>query len=272
MTVRPQLGEFLQTRRARVRPEEVGLPTLPDRRVTGLRREEVAMLANVSVDYYVRLEQGRAAHPSPAVLAAVATALRLSDTERDHLQSLASPPARSRPAPAEVRPAITALIESLRDTPAVLVDRLSNVLAWNPAAAALITDFGALEPAERNIARLYFLDPSARTFYEDWAGAAKDVVAHLRHASTDYADDPDLADLVAELSARSCIFAEWWTAQDVSKASHCPKVLNHPAAGRLTLTLEVLELPGDNGQTLMTYTPADHPTKAALTELLTTLA
>jgi transcriptional regulator with XRE-family HTH domain len=268
MTVRPRLGEFLRTRRARVRPAEVGLVTGSDRRVSGLRREEVALLANVSVDYYVRLEQGRAKHPSRAILGAVADALRLTPAEREHLLSLAEAPERSRPAPAVVRPAVDALIQSMRDTPAVVLDRLTNVLAWNPAAAALITDFAALTPTDRNITRLYFLDPAAREFSVDWESVAKDAVAQLRRASAEYADDPELADLVAELTARSRTFARWWQGQGVLTRAHCPKVFNHPVMGRGTFTLEALDLPGDDGQYILTCTPADPSTELALHSLL----
>jgi transcriptional regulator with XRE-family HTH domain len=235
--------------------------------VAGLRREEVALLANVSVDYYVRLEQGRAAHPSSAVLAAVASALRLTEVERDHLLSLAEPPARRRPEPAVVRPALGAMVHALREVPALVMDRLGFVLAWNPAASVVFGDFG--EPsAERNLIRRYFLDPASKDFYEQWERAAKDSVAHLRKASTEYADDPELTELVRELTALSPEFATWWSAQDVSIRSHCPKVLNHATAGQLAFSLESLTLPNDPGQTLTTYTPADPRTEAILHELL----
>jgi transcriptional regulator with XRE-family HTH domain len=268
VTIRPALGEFLRTRRARVRPEEVGLPSGSDRRVAGLRREEVAMLANVSVDYYVRLEQGRAAHPSSAVLAAVASALRLTEVERDHLLSLGEPPSRPRPEPAVIRPELGAMVSALREVPALVMDRLGNVLTWNPAAAILFGDSGELPPGERNLIREYFLNPVAKDFYQDWERAAKDSVAHLRKASAEYADDPELAELVEELNALSPEFASWWSAQDVSSRSHCPKVLNHPTAGQLVFSLESLTLPNDPGQTLTTYTPADPRTETAIRDLL----
>jgi transcriptional regulator with XRE-family HTH domain len=270
VTIRPALGEFLQTRRARVRPEEVGLPPGPDRRVAGLRREEVALLANVSVDYYVRLEQGRAAHPSAAVLTAVASALRLTEVERDHLLSLAEPPTRPQPAPAVIRPALSAMVSALREVPAVVMDRLGNVLTWNPAAAVVFGDFGELPQAERNLIREYFLNPGTKDFYQDWERAAKDSVAHLRKASAEYADDPELAELVAELTTLSPEFATWWSAQDVSIRSHCPKILNHPTAGQLAFSLESLTLPNDPGQTLTTYTPANPQTETAVRDLLET--
>jgi transcriptional regulator with XRE-family HTH domain len=266
--VRSQLGEFLQTRRARVRPEDVGLPPGRDRRVAGLRREEVAVLANVSVDYYVRLEQGRAGNASDAVLTAVADALRLTETEREHLRSLAGSAPRPRAPQAVVRPQLEALISALRDVPAIVVDRLGNVLAWNPGAAAVVHDFAALDPVDRNLARMYFLDPAARTIYEDWDAVAWAAVAHLRRASADYSADPELASLVDDLSAASPEFARLWTTHDVATPAHCPKVLHHPTAGRLTFSLESLQLPGDDGQYVMTYTPADPPTQAAVETLL----
>ncbi|MGC4936371.1 helix-turn-helix transcriptional regulator [Kribbella sp. DT2] len=268
MTVRPQLGEFLRSRRSRVRPVEVGLPDSPDRRVAGLRREEVALLANVSVDYYVRLEQDRAPNPSAAVLDSLATALRLTEAERDHLRSLAGPPPKQRPEPVVVRPTVVAMVTGLTETPAIVLDRLSNVVAWNNAASALLTDFGALTSAERNLTRLYFLDPAARELYLDWDAVAKDVVGHLRRTSSEYADDPELAELVAELSSRCPDFAGWWDAHDVSVSAYCPKRLNHPSVGPLTFSLEVLTLPGDNGQHLMTYTPADATTRSRLRSLM----
>jgi transcriptional regulator with XRE-family HTH domain len=268
--VRTQLGEFLQTRRARVRPEDVGLPPGRDRRVTGLRREEVALLANVSVDYYVRLEQGRADNASDAVLTAVADALRLTETEREHLRSLAGSAPRPRAPQAVVRPQLEALIGALRDIPAIVVDRLGNVLAWNSGAAAVVHDFAVLDPGERNLARIYFLDPDARTFYDDWEAVAWASVAHLRRASAEYAADPDLAALVDDLSAASPEFARFWTTHDVAAPAHCPKVLHHPTAGRLTFSLESLQLPGDDGQYVMTYTPTDPTTQAAMQTLLAT--
>ncbi|WP_168197402.1 helix-turn-helix transcriptional regulator [Kribbella sp. ALI-6-A] len=268
MTVRPQLGEFLRSRRSRVRPCDVGLPMGSDRRVAGLRREEVALLANVSVDYYVRLEQDRAPNPSAAVLDSLSSALKLTEAEHAHLRLLAAPPAKQRPEPAVVRPTVVAMITGLTETPAIVLDRLSNVIAWNAAAAALLTDFGALSPAERNLTRLYFLDPAARELYLDWKTVAKDVVGHLRRTSAEYADDPELGALVEELSTRCPEFATWWQGHDVSISAHCPKRLDHPVAGRLDLDLEVLELPGDHGQHLMTYTPSDGSTRVRLQALI----
>jgi transcriptional regulator with XRE-family HTH domain len=258
MSTRPQLGEFLQSRRAGVRPEDVGLRPGPDRRVSGLRREEVALLANVSVDYYVRLEQGRAGNPSVAVLTAVADALRMDQAERDHLRSLACAAPPAAPPKTVVRPQLKAMIDAMHELPAIVVDRLSNVLAWNVSATEVIADF----EQQRNLARLYFLDPGARDFYADWETVAEDAVALLRRASAEYAEDAELAALVQELRTASPDFERFWTSQNVQNRSHCPKILNHPVAGRLTFSLESLQLPGDDGQFVITYTPADPATEA----------
>ncbi|TCC19619.1 helix-turn-helix transcriptional regulator [Kribbella speibonae] len=264
MSARPQLGEFLQSRRARVRPEDVGLRPGNDRRVAGLRREEVALLASVSVDYYVRLEQGRAGNPSTAVLTAVADALRLDQAERDHLRQLACSAPPAVPPTAPVRPQLKAMIEAMPG-PAILVDRLSNVLAWNAAALEVVADFN--DPAQRNLARLYFLDPSSREYYADWETVAQDAVALLQRAAAEYADDTELDDLVDELRTASPDFDRFWTTQNVQNRSHCPKTLNHPTGGELTFTLESLQLPGDDGQYVITYTPADPATTTWLTDL-----
>ncbi|MEU3878174.1 helix-turn-helix transcriptional regulator, partial [Streptomyces sp. NPDC029704] len=185
---RAELGEFLRSRRARLRPEELGLPDYGgQRRVPGLRREELARLAGVSVDHYVRLEQGRTLHFSEAVLDAVARALRLSAVEREHLYRLARPwseadRADGPPPSQQVRPGLRRLLESASDVPAYVVGRNTDVLAWNRLAAALITDFGALPPRQRNLARLVFLDEGMRSLYADWRGKASDVAAYLRPA------------------------------------------------------------------------------------------
>lgn len=255
------LGEFLQSRRSRVRPEDVGLRPGRDRRVHGLRREEVALLANVSVDYYVRLEQGRAGNPSTAVLTAVADALRMNRTERDHLRQLACAAPPAAPGKSAVRPQLQAMIDAMRELPAIVVDRLSNVLAWNAAALEVVADF--TDPGRRNLARLYFLDPVSREYYADWEAVAQDAVALLRRASAEYADDTELAALVTELRAASPDFDRFWTSQDVQDRSHCAKTLNHPS-GQLTFTLESLQLPADPDQHVITYTPADPITKAWL--------
>ncbi|WP_329005077.1 helix-turn-helix transcriptional regulator [Kribbella sp. NBC_00709] len=228
--------------------------------MSGLRREEVALLANVSVDYYIRLEQGRAGNPSVAVLTAVADALRMDQAERDHLRSLACAAPPAVPPKAAVRPQLQAMLDAMQDVPAIVVDRLSNVLAWNSGATAVIADFE--DPRRRNLARLYFLDPRSREYYVDWETVAQDAVALLRRASAEYAEDAELAALVDELRTASPDFERFWLSQNVQNRSHCPKTLNHPEAGRLTFSLESLQLPGNNSQHVITYTPADPPTEA----------
>jgi transcriptional regulator with XRE-family HTH domain len=212
VTARKDLSEFLRTRRARIKPGDVGLSTFGRRRVPGLRREELAALAGVSVDYYVRLEQGRDVHPSTGVLDAIARALQLDEAEREHLHRLARRrPARPRkPSPERVRPGVRQVLDALSDAPAFVLGRRMDVLAWNALAAALICDFGRLEPADRNMVRLTFLDESARELYPDFDRVAFETVGYLRLAAGRYPDDPLLAALVGELAVKSETFRKLW--------------------------------------------------------------
>ncbi|WP_210493223.1 helix-turn-helix transcriptional regulator [Patulibacter sp. SYSU D01012] len=252
------LREFLRSRRARVDPADVGLPAGPGtRRVPGLRREELARLAAVSVDYYVRLEQGRARNVSPEVLEAVAAALRLDEHERAHLFDLARPDrARqplSAPPPQRVRPGVRRLLDTL-PTPAFVVGRRLDVLATNAMTRALLCDFDALPPRERNHARWVFLDPTARERYVDWPAIARDNVAALRMDAGRWPDDPELSALVGELSVKSPEFAGWWAAHDVLRQSHGSKRYRHPVVGDLTVSYEALPVPDADEQTLFVYT------------------
>ncbi|MEU1877951.1 helix-turn-helix transcriptional regulator [Streptosporangium sp. NPDC020072] len=257
---RVELGEFLRSRRARLRPEELGLPAYGgNRRVPGLRREELAMLAGVSVDHYVRLEQGRTLHFSEAVLDAVARALRLDAAERDHLYRLARPWSEAdrrenAPEPQRVRPGLRRLLDLASGVPAYVVGRNTDVLAWNPLAAALITDFGALPPRRRNLARLVFLDEGTRGLYADWYGKAADVTAFLRLDIARYPDDPETAVLVDELSAASSEFRELWSEHGVRDKTHGRYVYRHPVVGELELGYETLRLPDDPDQALIAHT------------------
>jgi transcriptional regulator with XRE-family HTH domain len=245
------LGEFLRARRARVRPEDVGLPEGARRRVPGLRREELARLAGVSVDYYVRLEQGRASHPSAEVLDALARALLLDQAERRHLHELVSPSAPAR-RPESVRPALRQLLDRLDDVPAFVLDRRMNVLAWNHLAAALIVDFAELPPAHRNVVRFMCLDDRARDLYPDWDRCARVNVGLLRRAAGLDPDDPQLAALVGELSLKSPEFARWWGEHEVSEKTYGTKRYRHPIVGELTVRYETFMLPDDD-QSLVTY-------------------
>jgi transcriptional regulator with XRE-family HTH domain len=248
-----ELRDFLRARRARILPEEVGMPSHGRRRVPGLRREELSRLAGVSVDYYTQLEQGRDIRPSEQVLDALARALSLDESERAHLHRLARrsplPPAE----PESVRAGLWELVDSVGH-PAIVLGRCLDVLAWNRLACALIADFPALPESERNIVRLLFLDARVRALYADWDEVAADAVAHLRAAASER-EDARLAALVGELTLKSETFAALWARHDVRPKTHGTKRFNHPAAGRLVLDFETLTVPG-TAQSLVIYRPA----------------
>lgn len=269
------LAEFLRTRRSRLRPGDVDLPDFGGRRrVSGLRREELAHLAGVSVDYYTRLEQGRVGNPSDAVLDAVARALRLDPEETGHLRRLARPrPDRRRAgraaAPQKVRPTMARLLDAMPDVPAVVMGRRMDILAWNRAAVSLFGDYGALAPAERNIARITFLEPASRTLYDDWVGCARENVAFLHLEAGRRPDDPRLAELIGELSMRSPEFRHWWAEHPVRDKTSGRKVFHHPLAGRMELVYETLRSADDPDQALVTYAPdAGSPSEDALRMLI----
>ncbi|MBB2936519.1 transcriptional regulator with XRE-family HTH domain [Amycolatopsis bartoniae] len=254
------LAEFLSTCRARVSPEQVGLgQESTRRRVPGLRREELARLAGVSVDYYTRLEQGRSRSASAEVLDALAVALRLDEAERQHLFDLArSEPARRqrRARPQRVDPATLRLIETLEEVccPAFVLGRRLDVLAHNRLAGALITEFRALPASRRNQARFVFLDPHARELYADWAAVASDTVAMLRLDAGRYPHDPQLSALVGELSIHSEEFRRWWPDHKVHRRTTGTKAYRHPLVGELTVEYQALHPAGDRDQTLFVYT------------------
>ncbi|MEY9967669.1 transcriptional regulator with XRE-family HTH domain [Streptacidiphilus sp. MAP12-16] len=255
-----EIREFLRTRRARITPEMAGLAPHPGaRRVPGLRREEVAQLAGVSVDYYVQLERGRTHGVSETVLEAVALALQLDDTERAHLFDLAQPTAararRKRPlSPQRVRPVLYRALDSL-SVPALVQGRRMDILAANRLGSALFTDFQARPHRERNFARFVFLDDAARTLYADWERAAGDCVATLRLYAGRHPDDPQLTELIGELSLNSDTFRRMWADHDVLAHTAGTKRLHHPIVGDLTLDYVVLAVEGDPDQTLVILTP-----------------
>lgn len=225
----------------------------------GLRREEVAQLAGVSVDYYSRLEQGRHLNVSDEVLDAVSRALRLDDVERAYLFQIArvnTRRARRRPAPVQrVRPGIRRLLETLDDvTPAFVFGRRMDMLAANRLARALIGDFEALPPRERNLLRFTFLDESARELYTDWEEVARDNVAILRLDAGRHPDDPLLTELVGELAVKSDEFRRWWADHNVRERTHGIKRYHHPLVGDLTINYESVAVLGDPDQTLCLYT------------------
>lgn len=255
-----ELKEFLRTRRARLRVDDVEIGgTSRVRRVPGLRREEVAHLAGVSVDYYSRLEQGRHLNVSDEVLDAVARALRLDEVERSYLFQIArtnTRRARRRPAPVQrVRPGIRRVLETLDDvTPAFVFGRRMDMLAANRLARALIGDFEALPPRERNLLRFTFLDESARELYTDWEEVARDNVAILRLDAGRHPDDPLLTELVGELAVKSEEFRRWWADHNVRERTHGTKRYHHPLVGDLTVNYESVAVLGDPDQTLCIYT------------------
>ena len=252
-----ELREFLRSRRARVTPAAAGLPVhLGARRVPGLRREEVAQLAGVSVDYYVRLELGRTANVSESVLDAVARALQLNELERTHLFTLAKPSrARPRALPAQrVRPGLQLVVDSITDLPALVLGRRMDVLASNRLARALYTDFDALPLRFRNMARLIFLDDHVRSVCTDWPTAAQGIVANLRLYAGRYPQDPALAELVGELSVRDPDFRRWWADHDVDKHTYGVRNCHHGLVGDMELGYEAFTPTDDPEQTLWVTT------------------
>jgi PAS domain-containing protein len=237
------------------------------RRVPGLRRDELAALAGVSVEYYVRLEQGRAPNVSDAVLDALATALRLDDTERDHLRNLVRP-VKTRPArQPRLRDGVRLLLDSMSTTPVFVLGRRMDVVGWNPLAEA-VSDWSAKPVSERNAARHLFLDPTARDFYPEWDTVAEETVAYLRLDAGRHPKDPKLAALVGELSIADATFRTLWAAHDVKEKTFGRKLINHPLVGELDLRYETLALPGDPDQLVVTYLAETGSTTAERLALL----
>lgn len=252
------LAEYLRAARTRLKPEYVGIACAGRRKVEGLRREELAMLAGVSVDYYTRLEQGRSKSASREVLDALADALRLDDTERTHLHTIAGPtPSRRRRAgkPQQLHPATRSLLDTF-DTagrPSFVLGRRLDILGQNRIAALLIADFEFMPADERNQARFVFLDPHARELYQDWNDVAADTAAMLRVDAGKYPDDPMLSRLVGELSIHSTEFRRLWSRNRVHQRTTGTKNYHHPLVGDLTITYQALVLGTDADQTLLVY-------------------
>ena len=262
-----EIGEFLRAKRERVAPEERGLPAGGQRRVPGLRREEVALLAGISPDYYVRLEQGRARAASDQVLDAISRVLSLDDVERDHLRVLARPATplravRAAPAPG-TRPGLTALLDAMPQVPAFVLGPAMDVLAVNLLGDALI----ALPEGPRNMARHVFLDPTSPAYYPEWDKVARETAAHLRRMAGLLPDTPEIAALIGELTIGSDEFVRAWARQEVAVKTHGRKLVDHPEIGRLSLAYETLALPDEPALMLVTYTAADERTADALRTL-----
>jgi transcriptional regulator with XRE-family HTH domain len=253
---RAELSEFLRTRRARLKPEDVGLRSFGRyRRVPGLRREELAQLAGVSVAYYTRLEQGNGRYVSAEVLDAIASALRLSDAEHAHLTHLAKPKQKRKPAgrTQQVRGHLRTLLDTMDGVPASIVGRRSDILAWNRMTAAVFGDWAELPTQEQNWARLVFLRPEYRDLLVDWEHKANDVVSQLRMDAGSHPNDPRLSALVGELSVKSEEFRRLWAAHDVKEKCRGVQRLHHPLVGELELRLDAFHLADDHEQMLLTY-------------------
>jgi transcriptional regulator with XRE-family HTH domain len=268
-----ELSQFLTSRRAKVTPEQAGLPSYGRRQVPGLRREEVASLAGVSVEYYKRMERGHAAGASDSVLDAIADALRLDDAERAHLFDLAraaSPtPARRRRRPAQqrVRPAVQQILDTI-GSPATVLNARGDYLAANALGRALYAPLFDGREQPPNSARFTFLDPAAQDFFVDWEKTAKDVVANLRSQAGSNPYDRELSDLVGELSTRSEPFRKWWAAHNVRYHQTGTKRLHHPVVGELELSYEVMELTADSGVRLAVFTASPGSRSAEALDLL----
>ncbi|MEU1091515.1 helix-turn-helix domain-containing protein [Streptomyces sp. NPDC005576] len=268
------LGEFLRNRRAQLQPEDVGLPSHGTRRrVPGLRREELALLAGVSITYYTHLEQGQSTNASDSVLDALARALRLTPDEHTHLRNLARPPKAKRaasPRPEYARATTRRLLESMPQVPAVVLDGRNNVLAWNALGHALLA--GHLDvaspddPATRpNLTRMLFLDPHTRELYTDWTNEARVALAALRLVAGRNPEDRALAELIGSLMLQSPDFAGLWSKHPVRDCTVGTKALHHPAVGPMSLDFENLHLTDGTGHRMLLYTaPEGSPSDAAL--------
>ncbi|QFG22308.1 helix-turn-helix domain-containing protein [Actinomadura sp. WMMB 499] len=267
---RAEAREFLSSRRARITPAQAGLPAYGgNRRVKGLRREEVAMLAGVSVDYYIRMERGNLAGASDDVLDALARALRLDEAEREHLFALArsAGPGRRRRAapPTTVRPTVQHVLDAIADAPAWVRNGRHDILALNRLGRALYAPVLADPRRPANTTRFIYLDPAARDFFVDWERVADDAAAMLRLEAGRAPHDQALIELVGELSTRSEIFRQRWASHDVQFHRSGRKRLRHPVVGQLDLDFESMELPSEPGLVLNVYTaPPDSPTADGL--------
>lgn len=270
---RAEVREFLSSRRARITPEQAGLPAYGgNRRVKGLRREEVAMLAGVSIDYYVRMERGNLSGASESVLDAVSRALQLDEAEREHLFALARAagpaPARRRMPPTSVRPAVQQVLDAISDAPAWVRNARHDIVAMNRLGRALYAPVLADPRRPANTTRFLYLDPAAREFFVDWDRVANDAAAMLRLEAGRNPHDRKLIELVGELSTQSEVFRKRWASHDVQFHRSGRKRLRHPVVGELDLNFESMELPSETGLTLNVYTaPAGSPTADGLTML-----
>lgn len=262
------LGPFLKARRGQVQPDDVGLPGHTPRRVTGLRREEVALLAGVSVDYYARLEQARERNPSPSVLNAIASALCLDPDQREHLFRLADLAPTALTAVSATPPqSLLDLLDAWPATPAMIIDRQLDVLAHNALAGALYSDFDRID----NLARMTFLDLAGTSFYAHWDRAAESCVANLRLALCHVDSADAVRRLVVELSAASAAFRHLWAQHDVRGKTHDSKTFRHRDVGDLVLDYHAFDVKGSPGRQLIVYQAAPGTPSAEKLQLLASL-
>jgi transcriptional regulator with XRE-family HTH domain len=267
-----ELGPFIRSRREGLSPSDVGLAVGPRRRTPGLRRSELATIAGISVDYLIRLEQGRDRRPSGQVLAALADALRLDDDDREHLRRVAAithgpelcPAAMAAPA-REVRPTVRAVLDALEPAPAYVVNRMTDLLAWTDGFDALARPLGLLDDDAPSLAFYVFGDPRARTTFPDWATVADEQIGHLRSVCrpADVADDGTLS----RLAATGPDFTERWSGRGMARRRTGINRIRHPEVGELRLSFETLQLPDGDDQQLVVYVPADEASGAALDRL-----
>jgi transcriptional regulator with XRE-family HTH domain len=261
-------GEFLRARREEVRPESVGLPPVGrPRRVSGLRRSELAQLASISTDYYTRLEQGKLPPPSRTVLSAIARALRLDPDQEHYLVELAEQcgdQPKKRQAPRPVPRQILAMLDGLVGLPAIVVTRYLDILAWNPVAAAFMTDFASVPVTERNLVRLMYLNEEVRSRFSDWDAASRSITSLLRLAAARDSGDPRLAEIVNDLSQRDKDFRRWWASQSVAASSHGERRYTHPGAGEFELEWQTLNSSVDPDLIIVVVTAPDDAGTAVL--------
>lgn len=273
---RAELREFLRSRRARLRPEDVGLPAYGRRRVPGLRREELARLAGVSLAYYTRLEQGHGETMSVEVLDTVARALRLSGDEQAHLFRLARPELHGKQHPVpqrqRLRPGIQLLLDALDEVPAYVCGRRLDILGWNRLATTVFGNWSRLPPRERNLSRLVFLSAATRDRFADPEATMLDIVSILHVDAGTHPEDAELTALIGELTERSSDFRRLWARHDVRRRGHGVQRLRHPVVGELTLSFEAMGLHGNPDQTLVTYHAEPGSTSRKALSLLTGLA
>lgn len=274
MDERREVREFLVNRRSRIRPADAGLPVYGgNRRVPGLRREEVAMLAGLSVDYYTKLERGNLAGVSSSVLAGISRALQLDETDREHLRNLASrasrggPTRHPRPEPA-LRSSLRQVLDAITDAPAWVRNHRYDMLATNELARALFMQAITDTAVTPNLARFTLLNPAAKTFWRDWDRAAADTVAYLRAEAARHPDDRRISDLVGEFATRSPEFPALWAEYDVRFHRTGSKLIHHPIVGDLDLEFEAMEFPSDPGLVLTVYTAAPGSPSADALRLL----